>query len=161
VRATPSAAAIALLLAALGAAPATAHTGNAAGGIGSGLLAPGDSFQLSLDGPGTYEVHCHLHANMVGQLVVLAGTGPEGPRVHRVELRDGTDVLGGSFYDTTTGTSRTTAFAGDVVLWTNAGNQTHDVHLAPAVPNDNGTFETVVLAGLAVTLVAIYVLGRR
>jgi plastocyanin len=53
--------------------------------------------------------------------------------------------------------------AGDTIMWRNAGNQTHDVHLTPvtAASVDNGSFEATVLVGLGVTLVAIFAISRR
>jgi len=41
------------------------------GTFDSGLLKAGDTFELTLDKPGTYQYYCTIHPNMVGTISVL------------------------------------------------------------------------------------------
>jgi len=147
-----------LLLAAL-AAPAVAHGTGSPGSLASPLLRPGDSFSLVADGTGTYAVHCHLHGNMTATLTVLPPLDPMAMSATTHEV----DLVDDAFRDSSTGGPATTVHAGDTVVWRNVGNDTHDVHLTPAsaAGADNGSFEAWVLAGLGVTLVAIFAIARR
>lgn len=40
------------------------------GTFDSGLLKAGDTFELTLDKPGTYQYYCTIHPNMVGTIIV-------------------------------------------------------------------------------------------
>jgi plastocyanin len=56
-----------------------AHTATANDGLfDSGVLEPGSSFDVWLDGSGTVTYHCELHPDMQGSIVVGQGGGAEG-----------------------------------------------------------------------------------
>jgi plastocyanin len=56
-----------------------AHTATANDGLfDSGVLEPGSSFDVWLDGSGTVTYHCELHPDMQGSIVVGEGSGAEG-----------------------------------------------------------------------------------
>jgi plastocyanin len=55
------------------------HTATANDGLfDSGVLEPGSSFDVWLDGSGTVTYHCELHPDMQGSIVVGQGGGAEG-----------------------------------------------------------------------------------
>jgi plastocyanin len=55
------------------------HTATANDGLfDSGVLEPGSSFDVWLDGSGTVRYHCELHPDMQGSIVVGEGGGAEG-----------------------------------------------------------------------------------
>jgi plastocyanin len=55
------------------------HTATANDGLfDSGVLEPGSSFDVWLDGSGTVGYHCELHPDMQGSIVVGEGGGAEG-----------------------------------------------------------------------------------
>jgi plastocyanin len=55
------------------------HTATANDGLfDSGVLEPGSSFDVWLDGAGTVTYHCELHPEMQGSIVVGEGSGAEG-----------------------------------------------------------------------------------
>jgi plastocyanin len=148
----------AFLASALAVPAAVAHSAAVPGGLASPRLAPGESFAMVFDGPGTYAVHCHLHPDMVARLVVLPDMDAAGAQLHRV------DIVDFAFVDQAGGTL-TTVHTGDKVTWVNVGNATHDVHLMPdgagAASADSGVFEASVLGGLAVALLGILWMSRR
>ena len=56
-----------------------AHTATANDGLfDSGVLEPGSSFDVWLDGSGTVTYHCELHPDMQGSIIVGQGGGAEG-----------------------------------------------------------------------------------
>ena len=56
-----------------------AHTATANDGLfDSGVLEPGSSFDVWIDGSGTVTYHCELHPDMQGSIVVGQGGGTEG-----------------------------------------------------------------------------------
>ena len=65
------------------------HTATADNGLfDTGVLEPGSSFDVFLDGSGTVTYHCKLHPDMQGSIVVGAPTGTEGtnPPNHSVSV---------------------------------------------------------------------------
>src|SRR5215203_810512 len=65
------------------------HTATADNGLfDTGMLEPGSSFDVFLDGSGTVTYHCELHPDMQGSIVVGAPTGTEGtnPPNHSVSV---------------------------------------------------------------------------
>ena len=55
------------------------HTATADNGLfDTGVLQPGSSFDVFLDGSGTVAYHCELHPDMQGSIVVGQGGGAEG-----------------------------------------------------------------------------------
>jgi plastocyanin len=55
------------------------HTATADNGLfDTGVLQPGSSFEVFLDGSGTVPYHCELHPDMQGSIVVGQGGGAEG-----------------------------------------------------------------------------------
>ena len=55
------------------------HTDTADNGLfDTGVLQPGSSFDVFLDGSGTVAYHCELHPDMQGSIVVGQGGGAEG-----------------------------------------------------------------------------------
>src|ERR671916_2943317 len=55
------------------------HTATADNGLfDTGVLQPGASFDVFLDGSGTVTYHCELHPHMQGSIVVGQGSGAEG-----------------------------------------------------------------------------------
>ena len=65
------------------------HTATADNGLfDTGVLQPGSSFEVFLDGSGTVTYHCELHPDMQGSIVVGAPTGTEGtnPPNHSVSV---------------------------------------------------------------------------
>jgi plastocyanin len=55
------------------------HTATADNGLfDTGVLEPGSSFDVWLDGSGTVTYHCELHPDMQGSIVVGEGGGAEG-----------------------------------------------------------------------------------
>ena len=55
------------------------HTATADNGLfDTGVLQPGSSFEVFLDGSGTVNYHCELHPDMQGSIVVGQGGGAEG-----------------------------------------------------------------------------------
>ncbi len=55
------------------------HTATADNGLfDTGVLQPGSSFDVFLDGSGTVNYHCELHPDMQGSIVVGQGGGAEG-----------------------------------------------------------------------------------
>src|SRR5918997_2782476 len=55
------------------------HTATADNGLfDTGVLEPGSSFDVFLDGSGTANYHCELHPHMQGSIVVGQGGGAEG-----------------------------------------------------------------------------------
>jgi len=56
-----------------------AHTATADNGVfDTGVLEPGYSFEVLLDGSGRVTYHCELHPDMQGSIVVGAASGTEG-----------------------------------------------------------------------------------
>ena len=55
------------------------HTATADNGLfDTGVLQPGSSFDVFLDGSGTANYHCELHPDMQGSIIVGQGGGAEG-----------------------------------------------------------------------------------
>jgi plastocyanin len=56
------------------------HTATADNGLfDTGVLEPGESFEIYFDGSGTVTYHCELHPDMKGSIIVGEGGGGEDP----------------------------------------------------------------------------------
>ena len=93
------------------------HTATADNGLfDTGVLEPGSSFDVFLDGSGTVTYHCELHPDMQGSIVVgqagqagegggAEGTTTENPTSDPVQTASATQDLPGSDSTQTTGGS--------------------------------------------------------
>ena len=56
------------------------HTATADNGLfDTGVLEPGESFEIYFEGSGTVTYHCKLHPDMKGSIIVGEGSGGEDP----------------------------------------------------------------------------------
>lgn len=137
--------------------PGAAHVGF--GMAPTDLLDPGESYSFTFELPGSAPYHCHPHPSMIGNVTVLAGMDPEGPKTHLVRILDD----GAYRFEPAAITVR----AGDTVTWTNQGELPHNVvgahrHTPPPGAGADEPFPFVeVLVGLSAVGLVVVLLRRR